>query len=106
MSEDFDSVVMELVVNAGDGRSLAIQAIREAREGRFQEAQKLIDQCQEALIRCHEAQTELIQSELQGKSIPMSLLMVHAQDHIMNAMTVKDLAVEMIEMLKERSKEA
>ncbi len=103
MSEDFDSVVMELVVNAGDGRSLAIQAIREARAGRFQEAQQLIDQCQEALIRCHESQTELIQSELQGNSIPMSLLMVHAQDHIMNAMTVKDLAVEMIEMLKERS---
>ncbi len=106
MSEDFDSVVMELVVNAGDGRSLAIQAIREARAGRFQEAQQLIDQCQEALIRCHESQTELIQSELQGDPIPMSLLMVHAQDHIMNAMTVKDLAVEMIEMLKERSKEA
>ncbi len=102
MSEDFDSVVMELVVNAGDGRSLAIQAIREARAGKFQEAQQLIDQCQEALIRCHESQTELIQSELQGNPIPMSLLMVHAQDHIMNAMTVKDLAAEIVAMRKEQ----
>lgn len=28
----------------------------------------------------------------------MSLLMVHAQDHLMNAMTVKDLAAEMIDL--------
>lgn len=105
MSEEYERIVMELVVNAGDGRSLAIQAIREARAGKFREAQQLIDQCQEALIRCHETQTELIQSELQGNPVPVTLLMVHAQDHIMNAMTVKDLAIEMIEMLKERSKE-
>jgi len=28
----------------------------------------------------------------------MSLLMIHAQDHLMNAMTVKDLAAEMVEL--------
>lgn len=26
--------------------------------------------------------------------------MIHAQDHVMNAMTVKDLAAEMIEMIR------
>ena len=26
--------------------------------------------------------------------------MIHAQDHVMNAMTVKDMAVEMIEMIR------
>lgn len=100
--EDMDSVVMELVVNAGDGRSSAIQAIREARAGRFEEADKLLKQCEEALLLCHKAQTDLVQAELQGEKVPMSLLMVHAQDHIMNAMTVKDLAVEIIAMLKEQ----
>ncbi|MFO7176947.1 PTS lactose/cellobiose transporter subunit IIA [Enterococcus faecium] len=28
----------------------------------------------------------------------MSVLLVHAQDHLMTAMTVKELAVEMIDM--------
>lgn len=100
--EDMDAVVMELIVNAGDGRSLAIQAIREARAGRFEEAESLLEQSGEALTRCHHAQTDLIQSELQGQSVPMSLLMVHAQDHIMNAMTVKDLATELVATLKEK----
>lgn len=98
--EDMDSVVMELVVNAGDGRSSAIQAIREARVGRFAEAEKLLRECNEALLRCHSVQTDLVQAELQGESVHITLLMVHAQDHIMNAMTVRDLAVEMIEMMK------
>lgn len=100
--EDMDSVIMELIVNAGDGRSLAIQAIREARAGNFEEAESLLEQSGEALVRCHHAQTDLIQSELQGHGVPPSLLMVHAQDHIMNAMTVKDLASEMIAILKEK----
>lgn len=100
--ENMDSIIMELIVNAGDGRSLAIQAIREARAANFDEAESLLTQSGEALTRCHHAQTDLIQSELQGQSMPMSLLMVHAQDHIMNAMTVKDLASEMIAILKEK----
>ena len=100
--EDMDSMVMELIVNAGEGRSLAIQAIREARAGRFEEAESLLEECNEALIRCHHSQTELIQAELQGTGVPVTLLMVHAQDHIMNAMTVKDLAAELVATLKEK----
>lgn len=100
--DDMDAVVMELIVNAGDGRSLAIQAIREARVGKFEEAESLLEQCCEALTRCHHAQTDLIQSEINGQGTPVSLLMVHAQDHIMNAMTVKDLAAELVAMLKEK----
>lgn len=103
--EDIESVVMELVVNAGDGRSSAIQAIREARAGRFEEAEKLLKQCDEALLLCHKAQTDLVQAELQGENVPVNLLMVHAQDHIMNAITVKDLAVELIAILKDQKKE-
>lgn len=103
MNEDYETMLMELVVNAGDGRSLAIQAIRAARAGNFQEATRLLAECKEAINRCHNTQTSLIQSELQGKTVTINLLMVHAQDHIMNAMTVKDLATEMIEILKERT---
>lgn len=100
--ENMETIVMELVVHAGNGRSLAIQAIREARAGRFEDALQLLEQCSEELLCCHCAQTDLIQAEVQGQSVPLSLLMVHAQDHIMNAITVRDLAVEIIAILKNR----
>jgi len=31
------------------------------------------------------------------------LLMVHAQDHLMNAITVRDLAIEFVDMYKKMS---
>ncbi|OUZ16436.1 hypothetical protein A5868_001357, partial [Enterococcus sp. 12F9_DIV0723] len=30
----------------------------------------------------------------------ISLLMVHAQDHLMNAITIKDLAIELVDILE------
>ena len=95
-------MVMELVVNGGMARSLAIEAIRNARQGNFEEADKLMKESAETLSKAHEVQTELITKEAGGEHMEVQLLMVHAQDHVMNAMTVYDLAVEIIELLKER----
>ena len=33
---DMDTIIMELIVNAGNARSLAIEAIRAAREGDYE----------------------------------------------------------------------
>ena len=40
----------------------------------------------------------MIQQEAMGERTEVTLLLVHAQDHIMNAMTVLDLVREMIMM--------
>ena len=47
-------------------------------------------------------QTALIQGTLSGEEddTSISLLMVHGQDHLMDALVVKDMAEEMIEMYK------
>lgn len=101
MNNDLEYTIMQLITNAGDARSLAMQAIRFARKGRFDEADTFIAESIEKMIEAHKFQTELIFSETSGNPVPISLLMIHAQDHVMNAMSVKDLAVEMIEMMKE-----
>lgn len=105
MSNELEFTIMQLITHAGDARSLAMQAIRTARKGNFEEADKLIVECTEKMVEAHKFQTELIFSETSGNPVPLSLFMVHAQDHVMNAMTVKDMAVEMIEMMKESKKD-
>ncbi|MCF0239466.1 MAG: DNA polymerase II large subunit, partial [Streptococcus gallolyticus] len=42
--------------------------------------------------KAHKIQTELLQGEMQGNPCEFSLLLVHSQDHLMNAMLAKDLA--------------
>ncbi|MGV2622929.1 UNVERIFIED_CONTAM: PTS lactose/cellobiose transporter subunit IIA [Halobacillus marinus] len=92
---------MGIISNGGTGRSFSMKAIAEARAGNYKTAQGLLDEANESLHCAHLIQTELIQEEARGESYPITILMVHAQDHLMNAMTVRDLAVEMIEIIKE-----
>lgn len=95
-----EETIMELVVNAGDGRSCAMEALAAARDGLFEKAEGLMKQAEEAIVKAHKVQIDIIQKEAAGEKTEVSLLMVHAQDHIMNAMTVMDLAKEMIRMYR------
>lgn len=98
--KSMECIIMNLVINGGDARSYALEAIRAARKKDFDKADELIRECELAIGKAHITQTELIQKEAGGKHIEVQLLMVHAQDHLMNAMTVKDLAIEIIELCK------
>lgn len=98
-----ESIVSELVVNGGDARSKALEAIRAAKQNEMEKAKELLVQCNESIVKAHTFQTTLIQETLQNPEEEMntSLIMVHGQDHLMDAMVVRDIAVEMIEMYKE-----
>lgn len=96
-----DEIVMELVVNGGNARSKSMEAIKLAKGGRLELAKEKIKEANESLNKAHDFQTNLIQEEAAGQEVRISLLMVHAQDHLMNAMTVRDLAKEIISMYEE-----
>lgn len=97
---DIEMIVMKLVVNGGNARSTAIEALRAAKVGDFKKADELMEEADTILKEAHEIQTEMIQNELNGNKVEVGLLMVHAQDHLMNAMTVMDLCKEMIDILR------
>ncbi|MBE7719267.1 PTS lactose/cellobiose transporter subunit IIA [Lacrimispora indolis] len=99
---DIEMVIMKLVVSSGNARSTAIEALRAARDENFEYADKLMNEADQMILQSHEVQTEMIQNELNGEKVEVGLLMVHAQDHLMNAMTVMDLCKEMIEILKKQ----
>ena len=54
------------------------------------------------MSQAHRSQTELIQGEARGEEKNLSLLLVHAQDHLMNAITIRDMAIEFIDVYKSR----
>ncbi|MFB9136136.1 PTS lactose/cellobiose transporter subunit IIA [Vibrio olivae] len=95
---DLESTVMELIINAGESKSLAMQALSNAKKGHWDEVDELLKQSTEAAKRAHGVQTELIGlDEGQGK-VPVNLIMVHAQDHIMTSMLARELIEELIDM--------
>lgn len=92
--------IMEIIVNGGDARAKAIQAIQLAKRGEIEKAKDALMACKKSLNKAHAVQTEMIQEEIRGEKGKISLLMVHAQDHLMNAITVKDLAIELVDILE------
>lgn len=97
---DIELVAMELVGNAGEARSLAFEALAEAKKGNFKKAEELLNQSKEASIKAHHTQTELICNEADGNKVEIGLLMVHAQDHLMTSILARELISEMIELYK------
>lgn len=98
--ENLEMTIMNLVVDSGSARSYAMEAIYKAKEGNMTEADQSIEECNTQLVKAHNSQTELIHKEAGGEPVPLSLLMVHAQDHLMTSMVVRDLATEFVELYK------
>ena len=95
-----EEAVMTLVVYGGDARSDALEAISAATAGDFEKAEELMKKCEETLVIAHNSQTLMIQNEINGKETKHGLLMIHAQDHLMNAITIKDIAEQFIALSK------
>lgn len=98
---DLENEVMELITNAGYARSLVFQAIAVAREEHdFTQAESLMNQAREALSVAHLTQTKLIEMDEGSGKVPVHIIMVHAQDHLMNAIMLTELGNEIIALHK------
>lgn len=99
-----EEIIMSLIIHSGEVRSYSMEAIQCAKKGNIDEAKELIEKAEMELSKAHDVQTSLIQKEASGEKTEISLLMVHAQDHLMTSMTLKTLAVEIIDIHEELHK--
>ena len=95
------SVSMNIILNAGDGRTEAFKALEEARKGNFEEAANKIKLAEEKIKAAHVAQTEVMQNEINGKAYDLCILFIHAQDTLMTIKSELSLITEMIKMYKD-----
>ncbi|PSU30949.1 PTS lactose/cellobiose transporter subunit IIA [Photobacterium lutimaris] len=93
---DQESVVMDIIVNAGEARSLCYEALALARQGDAGKAQGLLKQAKGCLNRAHLTQTQLIEVDQGEGKVKMTLVMVHAQDHLMTTILAHEMATEMV----------
>ena len=100
--EEAQMVAFQLISYAGDAFSSFFKADEKARNGEFDEADELIKKGESELTNAHNAQTELLAKEAQGKDIEYSIMLVHAQDHLMTTIMYERVAKEFITLYKEK----
>jgi len=101
---DMEMVAMQVILAGGNARSEGRDALKAAKEGRFDEADERLAQGEAELARAHDIQTGLIQQEAAGNEIPVRLLMVHAQDHYMSSMSELYLVRELVDLYRKLGK--
>lgn len=97
-AEELEEVVMGLIINSGQARSLAYSALKQAKQGDFAAAKATMEQSRAALSDAHRVQTQLIESDEGEGKMKVSLVLVHAQDHLMTSMLARELVAELIEL--------
>lgn len=93
-----EEAVMEIIVNAGQSRSLCFEALHAARQGNLDEAKSLLREADDYARQAHKMQTKLIEQDAGEARQPMTLIMVHAQDHLMNPLLARELSEEIIHL--------
>lgn len=85
----------------GDSFSKLIEALQAAKESDSELVEQLLKEADDLMIEAHKVQTEMLIQETRGEQANFSVLLVHAQDTLMNTILASTLIREMIEMHQE-----
>ncbi|KIP21023.1 Oligo-beta-mannoside-specific phosphotransferase enzyme IIA component [Anoxybacillus ayderensis] len=98
-----EQISFQLILHSGSARSKIIEAIRKYRQGSSEEAERLLNDAEKDLGQAHHIHFQMIQSEASGQQTEFSLLMIHAEDHLMSTLTMKELVKEILDLFKARN---
>lgn len=96
--ENTETIAFKIIASVGTARSMFVEAIRKAKEGKREEALQLIEEGNSVFLEGHKAHMELVTKEAKGEDFNLSLLLVHAEDQLMSAETIRIISEEIIEL--------
>lgn len=96
MTQEQELQICQLISASGTAKSMYIEAIQMAKKGEFDKAADLIKEGEKCFLQGHKAHSEML-TDLTSFT---NLLLVHAEDQMMSAETIKILAEEIIDLYK------
>lgn len=102
--EGMELLNFQIISNVGDAKSYLFEALKAAREEKFDKAKKLVKNAEDSLVKAHEIHVKLLQQEVQGEPIEITLLLMHAEDQMMTTEMLKDITNEILLVHKKYSK--
>ncbi|WP_239253553.1 PTS lactose/cellobiose transporter subunit IIA [Listeria ilorinensis] len=96
-----EQAAFSLISLAGDSFSQLVEALHLAKQGEHEEMERKLQAADSLMNEAHRVQTELMVEETRGEATEFSVLLVHAQDTLMNTILASTLIREMIDMYEE-----
>ena len=98
--DGIELISFQIISAVGTAKSCYVEAITEAEKGNFEAAEQKIKEGEEIFVQGHSAHASLIQKEASGEGVAPTLLLLHAEDQLMSAETIKIMAEHIIKLCK------
>lgn len=99
-----EQISFQIISHSGQARSHILESLRRYREGDVEGCRTLVSEASEMISKAHAVHFHLIQKDAQGEGRPLTLLLMHAEDHLMSTQTMRDLVQELIEIFEKGRK--
>ncbi|MDY4760547.1 PTS cellobiose transporter subunit IIA [Streptococcus thoraltensis] len=99
-TEELQMAAFGIILSSGNARTIVHEAFAAMREGDYDKAEQLLEDANADMLEAHHAQTDLLQEYASGTEIKIEIIMVHAQDHLMTTMTLREVALEMLALYR------
>ncbi|MCI8401605.1 MAG: PTS lactose/cellobiose transporter subunit IIA [Lachnospiraceae bacterium] len=100
---DLELCCCKIISSVGTARSCYVEAIHMAKEGQYEEAERLIAEGRECFIEGHDSHLQLFAKQGEGE-LEFNMLVLHAEDQLMSAEAFGILAEEFISVYKKIEK--
>lgn len=98
MEIDLEAMSLEIITNVGTARSMYVEAVQAAKEGDFEKAHSLLAEGETVFVEGHKAHSDLVNADVGVKDLGFMFLVMHAEDQLMSAETLKIIADEFVEL--------
>ncbi len=97
---NLDKIAFQITLHGGNVKDLAHDALFAAKTGEYKKADELLSEAEKEYQKGHEVQSKAIQNDNKESRINPTLLLVHANDHLMAAKSEMFLIKELIDLYK------
>ena len=98
--EELGMIAFEIIAYSGDARSKLLEAVKQAKQKNMENCEKLIAEAKQCLTDAHRSQTQMIAAEARGENVEVGFITVHAQDHLMTTILLKDIVNNLLDIYK------
>ncbi|WP_102341471.1 PTS lactose/cellobiose transporter subunit IIA [Galactobacillus timonensis] len=98
--EEVQMISFQVISHAGEAFDSFVKAGEAASNFDFAGAEELMKTGDQQLVQAHQSQTNLLNAEARNEEIPFSIILIHAQDHLMHAMSYEQNVRDLIRLYK------
>lgn len=94
--DGLEQIIFDIISNAGEARSILMGVIQDSEKGVFTDYEQHLKDADERIKDAEKAHFKIISSEAKQKVVPFNVLLVHAEDQMMAAEIIRDLACSIV----------